>query len=86
MKVGRSRKVTGPYFDRSGIPLTKDGGTPVVPEVTATWHGAGGESVLQGSGTDYLIFHAYDAYTGRPRPEISTIHWDNSWPQIASQP
>lgn len=86
VKVGRARKVTGPYFDRDGIPLTQGGGTPVVPEVTSKWHGAGGESVLQDSGTDYLVFHAYDAHTGRPRLEISTIAWNRGWPRIASQP
>ena len=86
VKVGRARKVTGPYFDRNGIPLTKGGGTQVVPEVTAKWHGAGGESVLQDAGTDYLVFHAYNAKTGRPRLEISTIAWDDGWPRIAVGP
>ncbi len=77
VKVGRARLVTGPYFDRDGIPLTEDGGAQVVPAVTSQWHGAGHEAVLQEPGQDYLIFHAYDATTGRPQLKISTMVWED---------
>ena len=83
VKVGRSRKVTGPYVDRSGKALTDDGGTEVVPAITPAWHGAGHEAVFREAGEDYLLFHAYDPQTGRPRLEISTIVWEDGWPRVA---
>jgi len=84
VKVGRSLKVTGPYVDREGRPLTEDGGTTVVPAVTKRWHGAGHQAVLQEAGTDYLLFHAYDPVNGLPRLEIATLQWEDGWPWIAS--
>lgn len=85
VKVGRSRKVTGPYADREGVLLTEDGGTTVVPAITEKWHGAGHQTVLHESGEDYLLFHAYDPANGHPRLEISTISWENGWPTIATE-
>ncbi len=78
--VGRSRDVTGPYLDRNGTPMMGGGGAP---ELTANkrWLGPGGESVLQQKdGSDLLLFHAYDATTGRPSLQISTIAWQDGWP------
>jgi arabinan endo-1,5-alpha-L-arabinosidase len=84
VKVGRASKVTGPYVDREGRLLTEDGGTIVVPAITARWHGAGHQAVLRDSGKDYLVFHAYDPNNGRPRLEISTMSWEDGWPRIAA--
>ena len=48
------------------------------------WLGPGGESVLrQGDGTDLIVFHAYDAQTGKPALQISTIVWQDGWPMAA---
>ena len=83
--VGRSRNVTGPFVDQNGTPMMQGGGTP---ELTANkrWLGPGGESVLhQKDGSDLLVFHAYDATTGRPSLQISTITWHNDWPLSAVQ-
>jgi len=86
VKVGRSRKVTGPYVDRTGKPLTEDGGTPVVAAVTEKWHGAGHQTVFHDNGQDYLLFHAYDSRTGQSRLQISTMVWENGWPRVATLP
>jgi arabinan endo-1,5-alpha-L-arabinosidase len=83
--VGRSRSVTGPYVDELGIPMMDGGGTQVLA-ANNNWVGPGGESVLQmKDGTDLLVFHAYDAVTGRPALQISTIAWRNDWPRAALQ-
>jgi len=37
IRVGRARKVTGPYVDNMGLPLLKGGGKLVVARVGATW-------------------------------------------------
>jgi len=81
--VGRSKKVTGPYVDDHGVPMMQGGGTPLL-SANSRWLGPGGESVLmQPSGEDLIVFHAYDAHTGRPALQISTIVWRDGWPHAA---
>ncbi len=80
--VGRSRGVTGPYVDASGKPMSEGGGTQLLIG-NSRWLGPGGESVLQQPEGDYLVFHAYDAQTGKPALQISTIDWKNGWPHVA---
>ena len=84
--VGRARKITGPYLDREGRAMTEGGGTPVESAATEKWHGAGHEAVLQDGRDDYLVFHAYDAVTGRPFLQISTMVWKGGWPEVAPMP
>jgi len=80
--VGRSAQVTGPYLDAEGKPMLKGGGTQLLTP-NSRWLGPGGESVLQGSEGDILVFHAYDATTGKPALQISTLTWENGWPHAA---
>lgn len=78
--VGRSRAVTGPYLDREGLPLAEGGGTQLLG-ANHRWLGPGGASVLrQSGGPDLLVFHAYDAVSGRPALQISTLLWRDGWP------
>ncbi len=80
--VGRSHDVTGPYVDADGKPMLKGGGTQLLT-ANARWLGPGGESVLQRPEGDILVFHAYDAVTGKPALQISTLSWENGWPHAA---
>ena len=86
--VGRSKSVTGPYVDQAGKKLEDGGGTPLLTANTR-WFGPGGESVLMGSGTtppgneDLIVFHAYDAATGKPSMQLSTLTWAGGWPHAA---
>jgi arabinan endo-1,5-alpha-L-arabinosidase len=81
--MSRSRSITGPYLDKSGVLMTRGGGTQLLA-ANARWLGPGGESVLvQKKGPDLLVFHAYNATTGRPSLQISTIAWRNGWPEAA---
>ncbi len=81
--VGRSRSVTGPYLDKSGTPMDQGGGTQLL-SANSRWLGPGGESVLlEKKGSDLIVFHAYDATTGRPSLQISTIVWRDGWPEAA---
>ena len=84
--VGRARKITGPYLDKTGKPMTEGGGSEIVPALSALWHGAGHEAVFQDGKTDYLLFHAYDPKSGRPSLQISTMVWENGWPKAATPP
>jgi arabinan endo-1,5-alpha-L-arabinosidase len=80
--VGRSRKITGPYVDAEGKPMLEGGGTQLLVG-NGRWLGPGGQSVLQQADRDYLVFHAYDASTGKPALQISTITWEDGWPNVA---
>jgi arabinan endo-1,5-alpha-L-arabinosidase len=77
--VGRAREVTGPYLDKTGKPMSGGGGSPLLVG-NQLWLGPGGESVLLGKDRDILVFHAYDAATGRPSLQISTLGWKDGWP------
>jgi arabinan endo-1,5-alpha-L-arabinosidase len=79
--VGRSRTVSGPYFDRLGTPLQHGGGTVILSE-RGTLFGPGGQSVAAG---DLLAYHFYDGNAnGDFRLAIRTIRWENGWPSLAA--
>jgi arabinan endo-1,5-alpha-L-arabinosidase len=82
MMVGRAKQVTGPYVDAAGKPLLEGGGTQLL-QPNNRWIGPGGESVLQRPEGDIMVFHAYDAVTGKPALQISTLTWENGWPHVA---
>lgn len=82
--VGRSAKVTGPYLDKQGKSM-EDGGGSVLLSGNTTWAGPGGESLLHLTDAYIIVFHAYDARTGRPALQISTLGWRNGWPSAALQ-
>jgi arabinan endo-1,5-alpha-L-arabinosidase len=78
--VGRAQKVTGPYIDAAGKRLDEGGGTELL-HANEKWLGPGGESVLMDpKGKGIIVFHAYDAKTGHPSLQISTIDWGGGWP------
>ncbi|HLI76442.1 MAG TPA: arabinan endo-1,5-alpha-L-arabinosidase, partial [Acidobacteriaceae bacterium] len=80
--VGRSGRVTGPYLDKDGNRMDHGGGSQLlVPN--SRWLGPGGESALNDRGQELLVFHAYDAATGRPALQISTLGWKDGWPLAA---
>lgn len=80
--VGRSRNVTGPYTDKNGKTMTEGGGSPLLVGNTR-WLGPGGESILMQQDADIIVFHAYDATTGHPSLQISTLTWTDGWPSAA---
>jgi arabinan endo-1,5-alpha-L-arabinosidase len=80
--VGRSRQVTGPYVDAGGKAMLEGGGTQLLV-ANGRWLGPGGESILQRPEGDVIVFHAYDAVTGKPALQISTLTWQNDWPHAA---
>jgi arabinan endo-1,5-alpha-L-arabinosidase len=84
--VGRSRKVTGPYVDKTGKPMIEGGGSLVIEATTANWRGPGHEAVLRDRGGDFLVFHAYHGTTGRPYLQISTMVWVDGWPVAGALP
>lgn len=86
MIVARSEKVTGPYSDQAGIPMANGGGT-IVLQGDENWHGVGHNAVATFDGTDYLVFHGYDAHDdGKPKLRIEKLEWDKQgWPIVAKK-
>jgi arabinan endo-1,5-alpha-L-arabinosidase len=84
--VGRAKNITGPYLDKTGMAMSDGGGSELLVG-NDTWVGPGGESVLLGKGDDpdILVYHAYDAKTGTPSLQISTLAWKDGWPVAAVQ-
>ena len=81
--VGRSKQITGPYVDDKGVTMMKGGGMELLTG-NQQWLGPGGESLLmQKDGQDIIVYHAYDAQSGHPALQISTITWQNDWPHAA---
>ena len=83
MVVGRSKSLTGPYLDKAGRPLEQGGGSLVL-EGDKNWYGVGHNAVATFDGTDYLVFHAYDAADkGRSKLRIEPLGWDAAgWPVV----
>ncbi len=82
--VGRSKDIKGPYLDKEGKPMTLGGGTLLVQGDKA-WNGAGHNAVASFGGTDYLIFHGYDAADkGKPKLRIERLAWANEWPEVVA--
>jgi arabinan endo-1,5-alpha-L-arabinosidase len=79
--VGRSKTVTGPYADRSGMDMREGGGTLVLAG-DDDWKGPGHNEILRDGGKDYLVHHAYDAHNnGRATLLVRPLAWDkDGWP------
>ena len=82
MVVGRSEKITGPYLDKEGTPMTAGGGSLVI-EGNDRWAGAGHNSIYTFEDKDYLVFHAYDSTDeGSPKLRIMEVRWEDGWPEV----
>ena len=83
MIVGRASKLTGPYTDQSGKAMAKGGGT-ILLQGDTDWYGVGHNAVVNFDGSDYLVFHGYDAHdNGKPKLNIRKLNWNkDGWPVI----
>ncbi|PTY02722.1 arabinan endo-1,5-alpha-L-arabinosidase [Opitutaceae bacterium EW11] len=87
MIVGRAQHVVGPYLDRTGVRMDRGGGTLLLAG-DEQWYGVGHNAVCTFDGTDYLVFHGYDASdNGKPKLRIEPLVWDDDgWPSVAQRP
>jgi len=86
IRIGRSRAVTGPYLDRSGIDLRERGGTLVLAG-EGRWIGPGHASIHERDGREWLVHHYYDREAnGRPRLRMVPLTWDSEgWPVASAK-
>ncbi|HVU35365.1 MAG TPA: family 43 glycosylhydrolase [Opitutaceae bacterium] len=78
---GRATTITGPYVDKSGVPML-NGGCTVLDAGDSRWIGPGGQDVSQIGNGWVIARHAYDAANnGAPTLLISDLYWDaDHWP------
>jgi arabinan endo-1,5-alpha-L-arabinosidase len=81
--VGRSTSPTGPFLDRGGVDLMSGGGT-ILLSSHGQYYGPGGQSVMNVSGTPWLVYHYYDGNAnGAPKLGLNALSFDSSgWPVV----
>lgn len=82
--VGRSRNVGGPYLDRDGRDMAKDGGTLVIEGDKQQFEAAGHCAVYHLDGKDIFICHGYSVkHNGASILIQRTIRWTaDGWPLL----
>jgi arabinan endo-1,5-alpha-L-arabinosidase len=85
IRVGRCRKITGPFLDKQGTDLLHDGGTLVVG-TAGTFIGPGHAGIISAGGKDWFSCHFYDgAHGGKPMLAVIPLQWDaEGWPQVTA--
>ncbi|MFM9699335.1 arabinan endo-1,5-alpha-L-arabinosidase [Streptomyces europaeiscabiei] len=80
VKVGRATGITGPYYDRNGVAMMNNGGTPVL-ESHGRYIGPGGQSIMSDTSGDLIVYHYYDGQAnGTPKLGINLLDWSSGWP------
>ncbi|MDX3784012.1 arabinan endo-1,5-alpha-L-arabinosidase [Streptomyces europaeiscabiei] len=80
VKVGRATGITGPYYDRNGVAMMNNGGTPVL-ESHGRYIGPGGQSIMSDTSGDLIVYHYYDGQAnGTPKLGINLLDWRSGWP------
>ena len=83
IRVGRSRSVTGPYLDQSGVDLLRGGGSLLLG-TEGRFIGPGHAGLLRRDGADWLSFHYYDGTNnGAATLGLRPLRWNaEGWPEV----
>jgi arabinan endo-1,5-alpha-L-arabinosidase len=82
LAVGRASRVTGPYVDRDGVPMSAFGGTELLRGYNE-FRGPGHSDMFSLGGKDFLAHHYYDlADEGVRRQSIRRVTWRDGWPVL----
>ncbi|MES2922434.1 MAG: arabinan endo-1,5-alpha-L-arabinosidase [Verrucomicrobiota bacterium] len=83
IRIGRSKKITGPYLDANGDNLATGGGT-VFLKSDGDRIGPGHPAFISGDGNTRMFYHYYDrARGGAPTLGEVTLKWaDDGWPKL----
>jgi arabinan endo-1,5-alpha-L-arabinosidase len=84
--VGRSTSVTGPYYDRGGLPMT-EGGITLLLTAHGNTIGPGGQTVLHDLSGPLLVYHYYDGNNkGFPALGLNHLDWStDGWPVLRNE-
>jgi arabinan endo-1,5-alpha-L-arabinosidase len=83
VRVGRSKKIIGPYLDKDGTDLMTGGGSPFL-KTDGSFIGPGQVGIISEGGTNWLSCHFYDGTrSGMPTLAILPLRWDaHGWPEV----
>ncbi len=81
--VGRSRDVRGPYLDKNGVDMLKEGGTTIAEHKRGLSY-PGHSSVFEENGQYYLLMENSFERCATIELTISTLTFENDWPQSAA--
>ena len=83
IQIGRSTSITGPYVDKNGVDLNRNGGTTLIA-TSGNYVGPGHAGLFVEGGANYFTHHYYDAnQSGRARLSVANMGWDGAaWPFI----
>ncbi len=87
IRTGRSRTITGPYYDAEGVDLMADGGTAFL-KTKGAFIGPGHAGIISENGTNWFSCHFYDgSRQGLSTLAILPLQWQtNGWPEIVAHP
>jgi arabinan endo-1,5-alpha-L-arabinosidase len=83
IRVGRSKKITGPYVDTDGVDLMNEGGNKFLA-TSGPFIGPGHAGIIVENGTNWFSCHYYDGTrNGLSMLAIRPLQWNaNGWPEI----
>lgn len=83
IRVGRSKKVTGPYLDQNGKDMVESNGKQLL-DGEDVFIGPGHAAIFHIDDTDYLSHHYYDRQLrGKSRMRVLPVKWtEDAWPEV----
>jgi arabinan endo-1,5-alpha-L-arabinosidase len=83
IRMGRSRKVTGPYIDRDGVDMLKGGGTLLLSNKGPLF-GPGHAGILIDNGKSWFTsdFEGDTRMGGKATLAIMPLTWKSGWPVV----
>ena len=87
IRMGRSKKITGPYLSEDGTDMLKEGGSLFL-ESTGPLKGPGHAGILEDDGKDWFTcdFEGDVRLGGKPTLAILPFHWNpDGWPRADLQ-
>lgn len=84
LRVGRSRKITGPYLDKEGTNLLHSGGSLLLETKEGPLTGPGHAGIISDRGRTWFSCHfeADDRMGGKATLAIMPLRWSNGWPKV----
>ena len=83
IRVGRSRKITGPYLDKDGVDMLKGGGTLLLAGKSPLF-GPGHAGILVDHGKTWFTsdFEGDARMGGKATLAIMPLSWQSGWPEV----
>jgi arabinan endo-1,5-alpha-L-arabinosidase len=83
IRVGRSRKVTGPYIDKDGVDMLKGGGTLLLSSKGPLF-GPGHAGILIDNGKRWFTsdFEGDTRIGGKATLAVMPLTWKSGWPEV----